>query len=140
MHAPLESYAENSVPLPALNIHDDESIHSDHDSNLSSESDEEHEDEYVDPPLFSPKRRRILRGIYAKTTPRDAGDLVGDPVDQGMKPQFEEPSHALTATELVIPMHCYMFLSSDPQAYADLACTIEVTCRDFCCSTYTTHP
>ena len=46
---------------------------------------------------------------------------MGDPVDQRTQPQFEEPSHALTVTEPVIPMHCYMVLSSDPQAYAEAA-------------------
>ena len=81
LHAPLESHAETFVPLPTPHILDDESTHSDHDSDLSFESDGEHEHEYVDPPLFSPKRTRSLREIYAQTTPQDAGDLVGDPVD-----------------------------------------------------------
>ena len=44
---------------------------------------------------------------------------MGDPVDQRMQPQFEEPSHALTATKPVIPMHCYMVLSLDSRAYAE---------------------
>ena len=90
LHAPLESHAETFVPLPTPHIRDDESTHSDHDSYLSSESDGEHE--YVDPPLFSPERTRSLREIYAQTTPHDAGDLVGDPVDPRTQPQFEEPS------------------------------------------------
>ena len=89
---------------------------------FESESNREHEHEYVDPPLFSPERTRRLREIYIQTTPQDAGDLVGDPVDpRRTQSQFEEPSHALTATKPVIPMHCYMVLSSDPQAYAKAA-------------------
>ena len=120
-HVPLESHAGTFVPLPTPHIHDDESTHSDHDSYLSSVSDGEHEHEYVDPPLFSPERTRSLREIYAQTTPQDAGDLMGDLVDQRMQPQFEEPSHALIATEPMIPMHYYMVISSDPQAYAEAA-------------------
>ena len=81
MHGPLESHAETFVPLLAPNICDDKSTHSYHDSDLSSESDGEHEHEYADPHPFSPARTRILREIYAQTTPQDAGDLVGDPVD-----------------------------------------------------------
>ena len=65
MHAPLESHVETFAPLPAPNIHDDESTHSNHDSYLSFEPNEEHEDEYVDPHIISPKRKRSLRKIYA---------------------------------------------------------------------------
>ena len=121
LHEPLESHVETFVPLHAPNIRDDESTHSDHDSNLISKFDGEHEHEYADPHPFSPKRTMILREIYAQTTPQDAGDLVGDPVDPRTWYQFEDPSHALTATEPVIPMHCYMVLSSDPQAYVEAA-------------------
>ena len=79
-----------------------------HDLDLSSKSDKEHGHGYTDPHPLSPKRTRSLREIYAQTTPHDAGELVGDPVVQRTQPQFEEPSHALTATEPVIPMHCYI--------------------------------
>ena len=44
---------------------------------------------------------------------------MGDPVDPRTQSQFEDPSHALIATEIVIPMHYYMVLSSDLQAYAE---------------------
>jgi hypothetical protein len=47
LHAPLEPHAETFVPLPAPDISDDESTHSAHGSNLSSESDSE-DDEHVD--------------------------------------------------------------------------------------------
>ena len=47
MHAPLESHVETYVPLPPLCISDDESTHSDHGSDLSSESDLE-DDEHAD--------------------------------------------------------------------------------------------
>ena len=87
---------------------------------MSSEPDKEHEHEYLDPHPISPERTRSLREIYAHTTPQDAGDLVGDPVDpRRMQSQFEEPSHALTTTKPMIPMHCYTVLSSNPQAYVE---------------------
>ena len=86
---------------------------------MISEFDREHEHEYVDPHPFSPKRTRILRNIYVQTTPQDASDLMGDPVDsRRTQSQFEEPSHALIATELLILMHCYMVLSLDSCTYA----------------------
>ena len=80
MHASLESHAKTFVPLPAPNMHDDESTHSYHDLDLSSESDGEHEHEYADPHPLSPERIRILRDIYAQRTLQDAADLVGGPV------------------------------------------------------------
>jgi hypothetical protein len=69
LHAPLEPHAETSVPLPAPDISDDESTHSDHGSNLSSESDledDEHAD--VEPPQI-PK--------WAQTTLQLAKDPCG---------------------------------------------------------------
>ena len=115
LHAPLDSYAQTFVPLPTPHIYDDESTHLDHDSDLSSEYDGEHEDEYFDPPPFSPKRTRSLREIYAQKTKQDAGDLMGDPMDpRRTQPQFEELSHAITTTKVLIPMHYYMVLFSDP--------------------------
>ena len=81
MHAPLESHAETFVPILAPKIHDDGSTHSYHDSYLSFEHDEEHEHEHVDLHPFSHERTRILRDIYAQTTPEDVGDLMGDPMD-----------------------------------------------------------
>jgi hypothetical protein len=45
--APLESHAETSVPLPALEISDDFSTHSNHGSYLRYESNSEY-DEHVD--------------------------------------------------------------------------------------------
>ena len=54
LHALLESHAETYVPLPTPHIRDDESNHSDHDSNLSSGFDGEHKHDYVNPPPFSP--------------------------------------------------------------------------------------
>ena len=45
LHAPLESHAENFVPLPTPHIRGDESTHSDHDSDLISKSNGEHEHE-----------------------------------------------------------------------------------------------
>ena len=65
LHALLESHVETFVPLPAPNIRDDESTHSDHDSDLCYESDGEHEHEYAGPHHFSPERTRSLREIYA---------------------------------------------------------------------------
>ena len=69
MHAPLESHAETFVPLPAPNIRDDESTHSNNDSDLSSEPDEEHENEYTGPHIISPEGTRSLSEIYGQTTP-----------------------------------------------------------------------
>jgi hypothetical protein len=57
---------------------------------------------------------------WAQSTLQATGDLVGDPMDlRRMRSQFEEPPHALTTTKLVIPMHFYMVLASDPQTYAE---------------------
>jgi hypothetical protein len=47
IHAPLETHAETFVLLPVPNIRDDESTHSYHGSNLSSQYDSK-DDEYVD--------------------------------------------------------------------------------------------
>jgi hypothetical protein len=58
---------------------------------------------------------------WAQTTLQEVGDLVGDPTDQRrMRSQFEDPPHALTTTEPVIPMHFYMVLASYPQTYAEV--------------------
>ena len=45
---------------------------------------------------------------------------MGDLVDlRSTWSQFEEPSHALTTINSVIPMHCYIILALDMQAYAE---------------------
>jgi hypothetical protein len=47
---------------------------------------------------------------------------MGDPVDlRRMRPQFEEPPHALTAIKHVIPTHCYMVLASYMHTYVKVA-------------------
>jgi hypothetical protein len=45
---------------------------------------------------------------------------LNDIVDpKRMRSQFEGDPHALTSIEIVIPMHCYIFLASDPPTYAE---------------------
>jgi hypothetical protein len=118
LHAPLEPHAETFVPLPAPDISDDESTHSDHGSDLSSESDSEDDEQMMSMQMLS--HHRCPSGH--RPPYRQAGDLVGDPTDQRrMRSQFEDPPHALTTTEPVMPMHCYMVLASDLQTYAEAA-------------------
>jgi hypothetical protein len=46
--------------------------------------------------------------------------LTDDLVDpRRMRSQFEGDPHALIAIKLVMPIHCYMVLASDPPAYAE---------------------
>jgi hypothetical protein len=102
MHLPLEE-----------DHRDDTSYHSDQISDLISESDSEvHEHACVDP---EPRPK------WAQSILPTVDDLVDDPVDpRRMRSQFEGDPHALTTTEPIIPMHCYMVLASDPQAYAEV--------------------
>jgi hypothetical protein len=59
---------------------------------------------------------------WAQSTLQDAGDLVGDPTDpRRTRSQFEDPPHVLTTTEPMMPLHCYMVQSSDPQTYREAA-------------------
>jgi hypothetical protein len=59
---------------------------------------------------------------WAQTTLQATKDLVGDPTNQrGRRFQFEDPPHALTTTEPVIPMHCNIVLASNPHTYAKTA-------------------
>jgi hypothetical protein len=46
---------------------------------------------------------------WVESTLYDAKYLVGDPTDpRRTKYQYEDPLHVLTATEPMIPPHCYM--------------------------------
>ena len=84
MHAQLESHAESFVPIIELGLCDDDYNHPDHDLDLISKHEEEHEHECVEPHRISPKITRSLRDIYAHISPQDVGDLVGDLMDPGM--------------------------------------------------------
>ena len=84
MHAQLESHAKSFVPILELELCADDYNHLDHDLDLSSKHEEEHEHECVEPHRISPKRTRSLRDIYAHISPQDTGDLVGDLMDPGM--------------------------------------------------------
>jgi hypothetical protein len=54
----------------------------------------------------------------AHTTLQAAGNLAGNPLDSRMnRSQHEEPSHVLSASELVMPMHFYMVQSTNPHNY-----------------------
>jgi hypothetical protein len=65
-------------------------------------------------PEMSPK--------WAKTTLKDAGDLVGDPAHtRRTRSDFEEPPLALTASEPMPPRHIFLVQSSDPQSYGEAA-------------------
>jgi hypothetical protein len=117
LHAPLEPHAKTSVPLPAPNINDDETNHSDHGSDLSSESDSEY-DEYVDDEHANVEPSQMLK--WAQTTLRATRDLVGDPTyHKRTRSQLDDPPHALTTTKPMMPMHCYMVLASNLQTYVE---------------------
>jgi hypothetical protein len=69
VHAPLGTYVDTFVPLPPPCIYDDKSTHSDHGSDLSSESDSEDDEPH-----------QILK--WEQSTIQEACDLVGDLADQ----------------------------------------------------------
>jgi hypothetical protein len=103
------------IPLLAPNISDDEYTHLDNGSYMSFEYDleyyehvnDDHED--VEPPHI-PK--------WVHTALQVARDLMEDLVYQRRTwSQFEDPPHALTATEILIPMNCYMVLDSYQYTY-----------------------
>jgi hypothetical protein len=79
LHAPLEPHAETFVPLPAPDISDDESTHSDHGSYLSFE---------IDSKMMSMSMMSMQMMSHHRcpsghrTTLQEARDLVGDPTDQ----------------------------------------------------------
>jgi hypothetical protein len=55
---------------------------------------------------------------WEQTTLHTVGDLVGDPTDHSRtRYHFEDPPHAFTYTEPMIPMNFYMVLDSDPWTY-----------------------
>ena len=54
----------------------------------------------------------------AQTTLQEADNLAGNPLDsRRTQSQHEETSHVFSASEPVMPMHCYMVQSIDPHNY-----------------------
>jgi hypothetical protein len=91
---------------------DDSSFHSDQISNLFSELvSKVHEHACVD---LEPRPK------WAHLILPTTDDLADDPIDlRRTRSQFEEAPHALISIELVNPIHCYMVLTFDPQAYVE---------------------
>jgi hypothetical protein len=52
------------------------------------------------------------------TTLQAVGNLAGNPLDlRRTRSHHEEPPHVFSTSEPVMPMHCYMVQSTDPQNY-----------------------
>jgi hypothetical protein len=110
LHASSEPRVDTVIPLPTPDITDDESTQSSHGLYMSFESDSE-DDEHanVEPPHMP---------MWAYTSLQKKRDLVGNTIDQRrMRSKFEDPPHPLTTTDLVIPIHIYMVVSSNLQNY-----------------------
>jgi hypothetical protein len=93
-----------TLVLPSVSDMRDDSIHSDF----------VHGNKQVVQPDKKPtsKLQQILK--KAQTTLQAVGNLAGNPLDSRMtRSQHEEPSHVLSASEPMMPMHCYMVQSID---------------------------
>ena len=59
---------------------------------------------------------------WAEKTLQDAGELVGDPADtRRTRSQLFGTPQALAATRILVHIHCYMSLGSDPNSYSEVA-------------------
>jgi hypothetical protein len=58
---------------------------------------------------------------WEQSTLQEEGNLAGDPLDsRRTRSQHVEPSHVLSASETMMPMHFYMVQSSDPHTYSEV--------------------
>jgi hypothetical protein len=117
-HVPQQPHADTFVLPP---VRDDEHAHDDSSSDESYDS-EDSGDPNTESVLSDAESMHANADVepeqrpkWAKTTPQDARDLVGDPTDtRRTRSDFEEPPLALTATELMPPRHIFLVQSSDP--------------------------
>jgi hypothetical protein len=107
LHAPPVQHAYTLV-LPSVSDIRDDSIHSDF----------VHGNKQVVHPDKKPTSKLQQMPKKAQTTLQEVGNLAGNPLDsRRTRSQHEEPSHVFSASEPVMPMHCYMVQSTDPQNY-----------------------
>jgi hypothetical protein len=123
LHAPQEPHADTLFLPP---VRDDESAHSDSTSDLSFNIESKYlEDtdaqlEHSDAKSVHADEETEQIPKWAQSTLQDASDLVEDPTNtRRTRSQFEDPPHVLTTTEPMLPLHCYMVQSSDPQTYRE---------------------
>jgi hypothetical protein len=58
---------------------------------------------------------------WAQSTLQEAGKLVGDPLDsRRTRSQHVDPSHVLSYSKPMFPMHFYMVQYSDPHNYNEV--------------------
>jgi hypothetical protein len=94
--------------LPSVSDIRDDSIH----------SDSVHGNKHVVHPDKKPVPKLQQMPKKPHTTLQEVGNLARNPLDsRRTRSQHEEPSHVFLASEPVMPMHCYMVQSTDPQNY-----------------------
>jgi hypothetical protein len=58
---------------------------------------------------------------WAQSTLQEIGNLTGDPLDSRRNRSYHvDPSHLLSNSKPIIPMHCYMVQYSDPHTYSEV--------------------
>jgi hypothetical protein len=107
LHAPPVKHAYTLV-LPSFSDIRDDSIHSD--------------SVHANKKEVKPYKKTTLKlqqmPKKAQFTLQETGILAGNPLDSRRnRSQHDEPSHVFLASEPVMPMHCYMVQSTDPQTY-----------------------
>jgi hypothetical protein len=119
LHAPPVQHA-NTLVLPSVpKIIDDDSIQSD--ATYSDSEDFVHGDEQVVQLDEEPVSELQEMPKWAQSTLQAASNLAGNLLDSRTLCQHEEPAPILSTFEPVMPMHCYMVQSSDPQIYSEVA-------------------
>jgi hypothetical protein len=107
LHAPPVKHAYTLV-LSLVSYIRDDSIHSD---SVNGNKKVVHPDKNPMPKLQQMPKK-------AHTTLQEERNLSGNPLDlRRTRSQHEEPSHAFPTLEPMMPMHCYMVKSTDPQTY-----------------------
>jgi hypothetical protein len=106
-HAPPLKHAYTLV-LPSVSDIRDDSIHSDF---VHGNKKVVHPNKKLVPKLQQMPKK-------AHTILQTTSNLAGNPLDsRRTRSQHDEPSHVFSVSEPVMPMHCYMVQSTDPQNY-----------------------
>jgi hypothetical protein len=107
LHAPPLKHAYTLI-LPSVSDIRDDSIHSDF----------VHGNKKVAHPYKNPVSKLQQMPKKAHTTLQEARNLSGNPLDlRRTQSQHQDPSHVFSASKPVMPMHCYMVQSTNPQNY-----------------------
>jgi len=118
LHAPPLKHVETLVLPSVPNIRDDDSTLSYATYSDTNSKDSVHADEKVVQPNEEPTSELQQIPKWAQSTLHALGILARNPLDsRRTQSQHKESSHVLSALEHLMPIHCYMVQSTDPQTY-----------------------